>query len=54
MYGPACDANQSPAGTSTANLPRPLLGSQPYGGVGIYDCLVPGGMSIDAGTSAYH
>ena len=43
-YGPGCDANQVPAGVSTASVPRPALGSVPYGGAGIYDCAVPGGM----------
>ena len=43
LYGPACDANTVPAGASTAGIARPQLGSIPYGGAGIYDCLVPGG-----------
>lgn len=42
-YGPGCDGNQVPSGASTASIARPLLGSQPYGGAGIYDCLTAGG-----------
>lgn len=42
QYGPQCDANIRPSGTSTANIARPKLGSIPYGGTGIYDCAVPG------------
>jgi hypothetical protein len=54
LYGQACDANQSPAGSSTASLPRPLLGSQPYGGVGIYDCLVPGDIAFTFDDGPYN
>ncbi|KAI9152227.1 putative polysaccharide deacetylase [Paramyrothecium foliicola] len=36
-YGPACDANVRPNGPDTANTPRPLIGSIPYGR-GIYHC----------------
>lgn len=42
-YGPGCDGNQSPSGASTASVARPVLGSMPYGGAGIYDCLTAGG-----------
>jgi peptidoglycan/xylan/chitin deacetylase (PgdA/CDA1 family) len=45
-YGPACDANKTPAGTSTRNVPRPQLGSIPYGGQGIYACNNPGTVAI--------
>jgi hypothetical protein len=43
LYGPLCDANRVPSGASTASIARPLLGSVPYGGTPIYDCVVPGG-----------
>lgn len=43
QYGPLCDANKKPSGNSTAGIARPQLGSIEYGGVGIYDCEVPGG-----------
>lgn len=45
-YGPGCNANQVPAGASTAGITRPVLGSVPYGGVGIHDCTVAGGKSF--------
>jgi hypothetical protein len=47
----ACDANKVPAGNSTANIPRPKLGNVKYGGVGIYDCEVPGGIFGLCGNS---
>lgn len=55
LYGRACDANQVPAGASTASIPKPLLGSIPYGGVGIYDCLVAGDIAFtfDDGPYSY-
>jgi hypothetical protein len=40
----ACDANQKPAGASTASIPRTQFGAVDYGGSGVYDCLVPGGV----------
>nr|EAQ71552.1 hypothetical protein MGCH7_ch7g959 [Pyricularia oryzae 70-15] len=46
QYGPACDANQTPAGKSTASIARPQLGSVPYGGAGIYDCVNNGVMAL--------
>jgi len=46
LYGPDCDANQFPAGKSTRDIPRPQLGSIEYGGNGIYDIVVPGGMLL--------
>lgn len=46
LYGAFCDANQVPAGNSTASIARPLLGAVEYGGVGVYDCVVPGGGSL--------
>jgi hypothetical protein len=39
-YGTGCDAFQVPPGPVTSNVARPKLGSVPYGGVGIYDCVV--------------
>ncbi|KAE8450181.1 hypothetical protein EG329_006962 [Mollisiaceae sp. DMI_Dod_QoI] len=54
-YGPGCDGNQSPSGASTASIARPVLGSQPYGGAGIYDCLVAGDIAFtfDDGPYSY-
>jgi hypothetical protein len=43
LYGTACDANTIPAGNSTAGIARPFIGTVPYGGAGIYDCVVDGG-----------
>ncbi|KAI9892348.1 MAG: hypothetical protein M1814_001549 [Vezdaea aestivalis] len=45
-YGPGCDGNKVPAGGSTSGIARPLVGSQPYGGAGIYDCVVNGVVSL--------
>ncbi|KAH7559044.1 carbohydrate esterase family 4 protein [Bipolaris maydis] len=45
-YGPGCDANKTPSGASTRNVPRPKLGSVPYGGGGIYACKNPGTVAI--------
>ncbi|PVH72657.1 carbohydrate esterase family 4 protein [Cadophora sp. DSE1049] len=55
QYGPGCDANQVPAGASTASISRPALGSVPYGGAGIYDCAVPGDIAFtfDDGPYSY-
>lgn len=54
-YGPLCDANTRPAGASTANVARPLVGDIPYGGVGIYDCVTPGtvAFTFDDGPYSY-
>ncbi|KAI6359417.1 hypothetical protein MCOR25_007072 [Pyricularia grisea] len=46
QYGPACDANQTPAGKSTINISRTAVGSVPYGGAGIYDCVSNGVMAL--------
>lgn len=45
QYGPGCDANKRPAGASTSTIPRPHIGSIPYGGVntaGIQHCTKTG------------
>ncbi|XP_014552336.1 carbohydrate esterase family 4 protein [Bipolaris victoriae FI3] len=54
-YGPGCDANKTPSGASTRNVPRPKLGSIPYGGAGIYACKNPGTVAItyDDGPFSY-
>ncbi|RDL35375.1 uncharacterized protein BP5553_07306 [Venustampulla echinocandica] len=52
-YGPACDGNQKPAGTSTANIARPKIGNVPYGGGGIYDCVVPGDIAFTFDDGPY-
>lgn len=55
QYGPGCDANQTPAGASTATIARPLLGSIPYGGAGVYDCVANGvvALTFDDGPYLY-
>ncbi|PZD34423.1 CDA1, xylanase chitin deacetylase [Pyrenophora tritici-repentis] len=45
-FGPGCDANQIPSGGSTAEVTRPQLGNQMYGGEGIYACTVPKKIAI--------
>ncbi|KAF2266832.1 glycoside hydrolase/deacetylase, partial [Lojkania enalia] len=52
-YGPACDANQTPSGSSTSNVARPQLGSIPYGGEGIYFCEKPGTVAITYDDGPY-
>ncbi|EPQ66796.1 Chitin deacetylase [Blumeria graminis f. sp. tritici 96224] len=52
-YGPQCDANVKPAGSSTANIPRPHIGSVPYGGAGIYDCVTPGTVAVTFDDGPY-
>ncbi|KAN0103372.1 family 4 carbohydrate esterase [Hyaloscypha variabilis] len=54
LYGPACDANTVPAGNSTAGIARPQLGTIPYGGAGIYDCLVPGDIAFTFDDGPYN
>ncbi|KAI3337300.1 carbohydrate-binding module family 18 [Xylariaceae sp. AK1471] len=45
-YGTGCDGNQKPTGVDTSTIARPKLGSIPYGGVGIYDCVNDGDIAI--------
>ncbi|TQN71228.1 Chitin deacetylase [Colletotrichum shisoi] len=52
-YGPACDGNQKPSGTDTANDARPLKGSIPYGGVGIYACQKDGDVAVTYDDGPY-
>lgn len=52
-YGPACDANKVPNGADTRNIPRPQLGSIPYGGAGIYTCDDPGAIAITFDDGPY-
>jgi hypothetical protein len=53
-YGPACDANQKPDGVDTSTIPRPRIGSIPYGGVGIYDCVNKGDIAITFDDGPYN
>jgi len=52
-YGPACDGNKIPSGANTSSIPRPALGSVPYGGVGIYACTVPGTVALTYDDGPY-
>lgn len=52
-YGPGCPENQTPAGTNTSTVARDLVGSVAYGGVGIYDCTVPGTVAITYDDGPY-
>ncbi|KAF2019070.1 carbohydrate esterase family 4 protein [Aaosphaeria arxii CBS 175.79] len=52
-YGPGCDANKTPSGTSTRNVARPQLGDIEYGGEGIYACEVPGTVAITYDDGPY-
>ncbi|KAI2630521.1 carbohydrate-binding module family 18 [Xylaria nigripes] len=54
-YGPACDGNQRPSGVDTSTIARPKLGSIPYGGIGIFDCINNGeiAMTFDDGPYNY-
>ena len=44
-YGPACPENQHPEGKNTSSIPRPKLGSIPYGTT-ISKCKVPGTVAL--------
>ncbi|GKT61784.1 chitin binding protein [Colletotrichum tofieldiae] len=52
-YGPACDGNQKPSGADTSGDARPLKGSVPYGGVGIYNCVNDGDVAITYDDGPY-
>lgn len=52
QYGPACDANQTPTGVNTTSVPRPKLGSTPYG-VSIRDCGIPGKVALTFDDGPY-
>ena len=52
QYGPACDANQIPPGTNTTSVPRPRLGSLPYGQA-IYHCTTPGHVALTFDDGPY-
>ncbi|KAF1924458.1 carbohydrate esterase family 4 protein [Didymella exigua CBS 183.55] len=52
-FGPACDANKTPAGASTRNDARPQKGSVAYGGAGIYACRTPGTVAITYDDGPY-
>lgn len=52
-YGPGCDANKTPAGASTRNDARPVKGSVPYGGAGIYSCEKEGTVAITYDDGPY-
>jgi len=45
-YGPACPENATPAGTNTSSVARTKVGTVPYGGEGIYECVVKGDVAI--------
>ncbi|GJC94983.1 chitin recognition protein [Colletotrichum higginsianum] len=52
-YGPGCDGNQKPSGPDTANDARPLKGSIPYGGLGIYACEKDGDVAVTYDDGPY-
>ncbi|KAI2609768.1 carbohydrate-binding module family 18 [Hypoxylon fragiforme] len=54
-YGPACDANKTPAGSSTSTLVRSSLGNIAVGGAGVYDCENAGDVALtfDDGPGQY-
>ncbi|RPB05609.1 glycoside hydrolase/deacetylase [Choiromyces venosus 120613-1] len=47
-----CDSDRTPAGTSTASIPRPVLGSIPYG-EDIIDCNDPGHIALTYDDGPY-
>ncbi|KAH8194693.1 hypothetical protein TruAng_011148 [Truncatella angustata] len=51
-FGPACDANQIPTGQDTSKVPRPLLGTVPYG-VSISHCTVNGKVALTFDDGPY-
>ncbi|XXG98712.1 casein kinase 2 regulatory subunit [Hypoxylon texense] len=54
-FGPACDANKTPAGTNTSTLNRSPLGDIDVGGAGIYSCENVGDVALtfDDGPEGY-
>ncbi|KAJ5708767.1 hypothetical protein N7488_008568 [Penicillium malachiteum] len=52
-FGPACDANKVPNGTTTLNTPRPTLGKLSYGGIGYHNCTVPGTVALTFDDGPY-
>ncbi|KAF1940455.1 glycoside hydrolase/deacetylase [Clathrospora elynae] len=52
-FGPACDANKTPAGASTRNDARPRKGNVAYGGDGIYACQNAGTVAITYDDGPY-
>ncbi|KAI1331144.1 carbohydrate-binding module family 18 [Xylariaceae sp. FL0255] len=53
-YGSGCDGNQKPSGVDTSTIARPKIGSIPYGGVGIYDCVNPGDIAVTFDDGPYN
>ncbi|KAK3937242.1 carbohydrate esterase, partial [Diplogelasinospora grovesii] len=52
-YGSGCDGNKKPAGADTSSIARPKLGSIPYGGAGIYDCVNAGDIAVTFDDGPY-
>ncbi|KAL5887568.1 hypothetical protein ACKVWC_002854 [Pyricularia oryzae] len=52
-YGSGCDALKKPSGTDTTNIPRPLVGTVAYGGLGIYDCVTQGDIALTFDDGPY-
>ncbi|KAG9239357.1 carbohydrate esterase family 4 protein [Amylocarpus encephaloides] len=52
-YGPGCDGNTVPSGTSTSSIARTKSGSVPYGGAGIYDCTIAGDIALTFDDGPY-
>ncbi|KAH6708701.1 chitin binding protein [Verticillium dahliae] len=51
-YGPACDANIRPSGPETKNVPRPKVGSVPYG-TSVRRCTRPGDIALTYDDGPY-
>jgi peptidoglycan/xylan/chitin deacetylase (PgdA/CDA1 family) len=51
-FGPACDGNQTPAGSDTSKIPRPTFGNVPYG-VDISHCSVTGKVALTFDDGPY-
>ncbi|KAM0321422.1 hypothetical protein ACHAQA_010138 [Verticillium albo-atrum] len=51
-YGPACDANIRPSGPETKNVPRPKVGSVPYG-TSVRRCTRPGDIALTFDDGPY-
>lgn len=45
--------NQKPGGADTSGVARPKLGSLPYGGGGIYDCVNAGDIALTFDDGPY-
>ncbi|GAD99035.1 chitin deacetylase, putative [Paecilomyces variotii No. 5] len=52
-YSNGCDANKTPQGRPTADIPRPHVGNVPYGRRAVYSCTVPKTLALTFDDGPY-